>query len=63
MGSVIYCQNDRNKMGNHISMHLCGLLLLLVFSLGLAMYLLRSPNIGYEEMAIVKAIPNSPGNF
>ena len=50
-------------MRNHVSMHLCGLLLLLVFSLGLAMYLLPSSNIGSEEMAVVKAIPDSPGNF
>ena len=46
-----------------MSIHLCGLLLFLIFSLGLVMYLLPPTNIGNEEMAVVKAIPSSPGSF
>ena len=61
---VFHCQEDRNKICNQVSVHLFGLLLLLIFSLGLVMCLfLPSTNIVNEEMAVVKAIPNSPGIF
>ena len=63
MDYVIYCQNDRNKKCNQVSIHLCSLLFFLIFSLGLVICLLPSPNIDNEEIAEVKAISNSPGNF
>ena len=63
MSYVIYCQNDRKKICNPVSIHLFGLLLLLTFSLGLVMCLLPPNNIENEEMAVVKAISDSPGNF
>ena len=60
---VIYCQNDRKKMCNQVSIHLCGLLLFLTFSLGLVMCLIPPIDIGNEEMVVVKSIPDSQGNF
>ena len=63
MGYVIYCQNDRNKKCNQVSINLCGLLLLVIFSLGLVLCFLPATKNEHEEMAIVKAISNSPGNF
>ena len=63
MSYVIYCQNDRKKICNQVSIHLFGLLLLLIFSLGLVMCLLPPKNIVDEEMAVVKSIFDSPGNY
>ena len=63
IGYVNYCQNGRDKIRNQVSIHLFGLLLLLIFSVGLVMCLLPSSNIGNEEIVVVKAIPNSKGNF
>ena len=63
MSYVIHCQNDRKKICNQVSIHLFGLLLLLIFLLGLIMCLLPPKEIGNEEMAVVKSIPDSPGNF
>ena len=63
MGYVIYCQNDRNKKCNQVSGNLCGLLLLVIFTLGFVFCLLPATNNEDEEMAVVKVISNSPGNF
>ena len=63
MSYIICCQNDRKKICNQVSIHLFGLLLLLTFSLGLVMCLLPPKDIGNEEMAVVKSIPDFPGNF
>ena len=63
MSFVIYCQNDRKRICNQVFIHLFGLLLLLIFSLGLVMCLLPPKNIADEEMAVVKSILDSPGNF
>ena len=60
---VIYCQKDKKKMCNQVSIHLCGLLLFLTFSLGLVMCLIPPMNIGNEEMVVVKSIPNSQGKY
>ena len=63
MGYVINYQNDKIKKCNQFSINLCGLLFLLIFSLGLVMCLLPSTNNGNEEIAVVKTISNSPGKF
>ena len=60
MSYIIYCQK---RICNQVSIHLFGMLLLLIFSLGLVMCLLPPKNIADEEMAVVKSILDSPGNF
>ena len=63
MGYVIYCQNDQNKKCNRVFINLCGLLLLVILSLGMVLSLLPSTKNENEEMAVVESISNSPGNF
>ena len=52
MGYVIYCQNDRNKKCNQVSINLCGLLFLVIFSLGLVFCFLPATKHEHEEMTI-----------
>jgi hypothetical protein len=42
---------------------MCGLLLLVIFSLGLVFCFLPATNNKDEQITVVKAISNSPGNF
>ena len=63
MGYITYCQNDRNKKYNQVSIKLCGLLLLVILSLGLALCFLPASKNEYGEMAVVESISNSPGNL
>ena len=51
MGYIIYYQNDRNKKINQVSINLCGLLLLVILSLGFVICLLPATNNEDEEMA------------